>query len=617
VFRHDDRNPASLSDNGILKLFYDSHGQLWIGTFNGLNRYDAATGRFTAYRHGDPKAHHVYRSIAEDKRGTLWVDADGDGVQRFDPKTARFTPTHPQGKDGSPFLYKRVQSLHVDHEGAVWAGTSNGLYRYDVETETTAAYTEHDGLPSNTVSCVFEDDSGDLWLGTSNGLSRLDRARKTFRNYSLADGLPGLDFTGYSACYRGRSGEMFFGGFSGAVAFRPENVRDVTYSPPVALTGFQLFGVPAEIGARGSPLSRAIDYTNILTLAHNQNSFALEFSALSFSSPATNRYRYRLDGLETGWREVGSDQRFAAYTTLPAGRYRFRVQGAVSRGPWSEPGVSMAIEVQSPWWETWWFKAFAALLILVMIGAAYLLRVRQLAEQFNIRLDERVNERTRIARELHDSLLQSFQGLIYRIQAALALLPDRVPESAALLETALDRGDGAIEEARAAVRNLRSQAPAVSDLADSLTALGEELTSQGTAPVSFRLVIEGKVKPVATLVRDDVYLIAREAVRNAERHSRAQHIEAELHYTDAAFILRVRDDGIGVDAKVVREGRRPGHWGLQGMRERAESFGARLEVWSERGAGTEIQLSVPARVAYMSAITPALRFGFFRLRRRL
>ena len=209
-------DPTSLSDDRVIRLFYDSRGQLWIGTVDGLNRFDPATGTFTTYRHGKPDTQHVYRSIVEDARGTLWLDADGDGVQRFDPDTGRFTPVRLQHASESPLLYKRVQSLHVDHAGAVWAGTGNGLYRYDVETGASTYYTERDGLPSNTVSCIFEDEFGELWMGTSEGLSRLDRSRKIFKNYSLADGLPGLDFTGWSACFRGASGEMFFGGFAGA-----------------------------------------------------------------------------------------------------------------------------------------------------------------------------------------------------------------------------------------------------------------------------------------------------------------------------------------------------------------------------------------------------------------
>ncbi|WP_129781829.1 sensor histidine kinase [Peristeroidobacter soli] len=601
-FRHDDTNPASLSDNRVIRLFYDARGRLWIGTFDGLNRFDPATGSFITYRHGNGTTPHVYRSIVEDARGTLWLDADGDGVQTFDPETGRFTPVNLQSGSDSPLLYKRVQSLHVDRGGAIWAGTGNGLYRYDVETGASTYYSERNGLPSNTVSCVFEDNFGELWMGTSAGLSRLDQARKTFKNYSIADGLPGLDFTGWSACFRGASGEMFFGGFAGAVAFRPENVRDFDYAPPMALTGFRLAGVPEEPGP-GSPLSRALGYTQAVTLLHHQNSFSIEFTTLSFRSPSTNRFRYRLEGLEDRWQEVGSDRRFANYTTLPPGHYRFRVQGATSRGPWSTPGLEVAIDIQPPWWATWWFRSLLVLIALATIVGAYLLRIRQIAHQFNMRLYERVNERTRIARELHDSLLQGFQGLIYRMQAVRTLLPDRAAEAVTLLETALDSGDRSIAESRAAVHDLRSNAPVASDLADSLAALGEELTSGGLHPLTFRILVEGKARPVAPLVRDDVYRIAREALRNSVQHSQAQNIEAELHYAEHTLTLRLRDDGIGVDAKVISEGRRAGHWGLQGMRERAEAFGARFAVWSEHGAGTEVELSVPAAIAYGGTVS--------------
>jgi signal transduction histidine kinase/streptogramin lyase len=597
AFRHDDKDPTSLSDNRVIRLFYDSRGQLWIGTYDGLNRFDPATGAFITYRHGKQGTQHVYRSIIEDTHGTLWLDADGDGVQRFDPQTGRFTQIRLQDASESPLLYKRVLSLHVDRAGALWAGTGNGLFRYDGDTGASTYYSEREGLPSNAVSCVFEDDFGELWLGTSAGLSRLDRSRKTFKNYTPADGLPGLDFTGFSACFRSASGEMFFGGFAGAVAFRPENVRDLDYAPPVTLTGFQLGGVPVALGP-GSPLSRVIDFTDSVELSHRQNNFSLEFTTLSFRSPSTNRYRYRLEGLDDRWHEVGSDRRFASYTTLPAGHYRFRVQAATSRGPWGEPGAEVAIEIHPPWWETWWFRALLVLLLLAMIIGAYLLRVRQIAHQFNIRLHERVNERTRIARELHDSLLQGFQGLIYRIQAVRALLPDRTAEAATLLESALDSGDRAIAEGRAAVHDLRSNAPVESDLPDSLAALGEELAADGLPLLSFRILVEGKARPVAPIIRDDIYRIAREALRNAAQHAQARHVEAELHYAERMFTLRIRDDGVGVNAKVLREGQRAGHWGLQGMRERAEAFGAHLDVWSEHGAGTEVELSIPAEIAY-------------------
>src|SRR5262249_31531117 len=199
------------------------------------------------------------------------------------------------------------------------------------------------------------------------------------------------------------NGEMFIGGFSGAVAFRPERLAAAaSYAPSVALTSFQLFGKPVTPGL-GSTLKRAIDYTDQVTLTHDQNSFAFEFAALSFTDPASNRYRYKLEGLEPSWHEIGSDQRYAAYTTLPPGTYNFRLQGATIRGPWSEPGLAVRINIKPAWWNAWWLKALVALLLIASAAGLYLLRVRQISRQFAIRLEERVTERTRIARELHDS----------------------------------------------------------------------------------------------------------------------------------------------------------------------------------------------------------------------
>lgn len=598
AFRHVEADAASLSNDTVIRLFVDHAGSLWAATMDGLNHFDPATERFATYRHTVKGVPASYVSLAEDERGALWVGSYGSGLLRFDPASGEFTAFGHRQDEAVALSHYRVNSVYIDHTGAIWAGTQDGLDRLDPPTGTIRHYSEKEGLSSTLVSCILEDPRGDLWMGTSEGLSRLDARRKTFKHYSQADGLPGLDLTGWGACFRSASGEMFFGGFAGAVAFRPENVTDSNYTPPIVLTAFQLSGAPVALG-RGSPLKRAIGYTNQLTLSHSEGSFSFEFSALGFRSPMTNRYRYKLEGLDQNWHEVGSHQRLASYTTLPAGGYKFRVQGATSNGPWSEPGVTLSITIKPPWWETWWFKAVVAAFVLFSVLVAYLFRVRQIARQFEIRLEERVSERTRIARDLHDSLLQGLQGLMFRLQAVRNLLPDRAADAALALETALDRGDQAITEGREAVQDLRASTPAGSDLAESLMALGEESGLRGADRVpSYRVLVEGRPRAIAALVRDEVYRIAREALRNACRHAQARQIEAEIAYGDAALCLRIRDDGVGIDPKVLDQGQRTGHWGLQGMRERAEAFGARLDIWSEHGAGTEIELAVPASIAY-------------------
>jgi signal transduction histidine kinase len=243
--------------------------------------------------------------------------------------------------------------------------------------------------------------------------------------------------------------------------------------------------------------------------------------------------------------------------------------------------------------------ASAAFLITAWVITAMVTRVRRLTEtQLTLRFEERLAERTRIARELHDTLLQSFQGLMLNFQAVY----DRLPPGKARddLEKALDRADRAIIEGRDAIQNLRSSATATNELAQALAALGEDLgCAQGAAGTSptLRVSVEGTPRELHPILRDDIYRIAREAVTNALRHAHAKKIEADITYAERLLRLRIRDDGRGIDPKLL-DGGRDGHWGLSGMRERAEQIGARLDIWSELGAGTEVDLSVPGSIAY-------------------
>jgi signal transduction histidine kinase len=217
-----------------------------------------------------------------------------------------------------------------------------------------------------------------------------------------------------------------------------------------------------------------------------------------------------------------------------------------------------------------------------------------------IRMEERVSERTRIARELHDSLLQGFQGLVFRLQAVRDMLPARPAEASQALDSALERADHVIAEARGTVEDLRSSTVVNNDLVQAVSALGQELVpnNDGNSSTNFRITVEGQPRALEPILRDDIYRIAREALRNAANHAQAKNIEAELTYGDNYFLLRIRDDGNGIDPKYLNQGSRAGHWGLPGMSERAKRLGGRLEVWSEHGAGTEIELTVPASVAY-------------------
>jgi signal transduction histidine kinase len=587
----------------VSSLYVDRKGTLWAGTDNGLDRFDPKGLRFAHFR---PKAPGLprYHQIKEDQYGMLWLASWGTGLHRFDPATGSFVAYAHQAGKANSLSNDRVNSVCVDREGLVWAGTSNGLNRFDPKSGAFRAFYERDGLPDNNVLAILEDERGNLWMGTGNGLSRYDRNSNAFRNFFVEDGLPGDQFSFFPAASRSAGGEMFFGLTSGAISFFPERLVENTTPPPVVLTDFRLFGAAVTIG-HGSALDESVSTTASLTLPPFQNTFSFQFAALSFRSPARNRYRFRLEPQESRWNETSSDRPFTTYTTVAPGDYVFRVQASDARGIWNEIGAGVRIRIQPPWWRTWWFRALFSAALLVLMRAAYRYRLHQMAREFKAQLEGRVDERLRVARDLHDTLLQSFHGLLLRFQAVQNLLPARVADAQKVLQAAVDDAARAITEARDAVQELRSSAVTTNDLVQAIETVGQELAAHERCTqedaTAFAVEVSGKPQDLHPILRDEIYRIAREALRNAFLHARARRIEAEIRYEPRQLRLLVRDDGIGIDPGVLRQDGRPGHWGLKGMRERAKGIGAQLDVWSEHGAGTEVELTLPASTAYNSS----------------
>jgi signal transduction histidine kinase len=318
----------------------------------------------------------------------------------------------------------------------------------------------------------------------------------------------------------------------------------------------------------------------------------IDYTALSLVAPEKNRFRVKLEGRDPDWKDVGNERK-AFYNDLPPRNYRFRVMASNNSGVWNEAGASFDFSIDPAYYQTRWFQASCIAAFLASLWLLYRLRLHQIALAFNARMEERVGERTRIARELHDTLLQSFQGLMLRLQVVEELLPEgRAKEQ---LEQSLELADQAIAEGRNAVQDLRSSATTTNDLAQAIRLLGNELRVEGGA--TFRLVVEGPVRDLHPIVRDEIYRIAHEALRNAFNHAKAHHIEAEIAYSEQMVRLRIRDDGRGMPPAILEQGR-TGHYGLPGMRERASQIGAKLSIWSAERAGTEIELSIAGSIAY-------------------
>jgi signal transduction histidine kinase len=314
--------------------------------------------------------------------------------------------------------------------------------------------------------------------------------------------------------------------------------------------------------------------------------------------PERVHFRYKLDGSDKDWRD--GTRRDAIYTNLSPGRYTFRVLASNNDGKWNPIGSSIGFRIAPAFWQTTWFHAVCVLALLGLIWRLYELRVRQLTRAFNMTLEARVSERTRVARELHDTLLQSFQGLLLRFRTVQTLLPLSLGEAQQTLDSTIEQARAAIREGRDAVQGLRSSAIGTEAFVEELGALGTELANDPAyaRSIALSIKIEGTPRDLQLLVCDEIRRIASEAMRNAYQHAEASRIEVQLDYSAGQFELRVRDDGKGIEPELLKGSGRPGHFGLSGMRERAAEIGGKLSIWSAPGSGTELQFSLTGAIAY-------------------
>jgi ligand-binding sensor domain-containing protein/signal transduction histidine kinase len=627
-----------VKEAGLQKdVVYSIAGQkneIWVGRQHGgvtrLRYQDGLVTSLTYTQQNGLAQNNVY-AVYQGREGTLWAGTVNGGVSSF--KDGQFvTYTTAKGLSSNT-----IYSILEARDGTTWFTTPNGLNTWS--SGHWKKYSATEGLPSDSVNCLFEDQSGVLWIGTANGLAFLnsghiqvlhevpeslhkqiyglvedrngwlwiatsshvlrvkresllrDRLQEgDVREYGLADGLRSTEGVKRSnSVVADAQGRIWFSTSRGLSVVDPSQLVHDSAPAIVHLD---------SISADGS----AIDIGNPVHIPPSRRRITFSYAGLSLTVPERIRYRYFLENFDRNWSEP-TGAREAAYTNLGAGSYRFHVSASNSDGIWNGTENSISFEVDPVLWQTWWFRSLCVVTAAFLAWMAYRYRVRQVTARMDLQFQERISERTRIAGELHDTLLQSVQGLILHFQKARNLLPANPVEAVQRLDVALDRAEEAIVEGRNAIHDLRSSTLSEGDLAEALTALREEL-----GPIDeidggvLRIVVEGTAKPLRPILRDDVYRIVREALRNAFRHAKARHIEAEIVYEEELFRVRIRDDGKGINPKSIEKGP-AGHWGLVGMRERAKRIGGQLEVWSEHEAGTEIELMVPGSVAYESSST--------------
>ncbi len=363
-YQHNPADPNSLGSNLVWTLYEDKSGNFWIGTLNGLYLFDREKETFRHYKPeyhegSNPQQAAKATGILEDSRGNFWVS--GSGLSRFDRITGRFFPVKNQALENYD-----VRDLYEDAAGNIWiALDGGGLICYNLDHNSFTSYTSHDGLPNDAIHCIIEDDHHEFWLSTNKGISRFNPADGSFRNYDISDGLQSNQFS-YAAGLKASTGEIYFGGVNGFNVFYPDSIKDNPYIPQIEITDLKIMNKPVEIGTKNSVLKADISVTKAITLTHSQSVVTFEFTALNYTSPEKNLYKYKMEGFDHDWNEVGT-KRTATYTNLDPGKYIFRVKGSNNDGKWNDEGAFLEVNVLPPYWKTFWaFLVYTFILLLML-----------------------------------------------------------------------------------------------------------------------------------------------------------------------------------------------------------------------------------------------------------
>ena len=609
-----------LPGHQITSLFEDHAGRFWVGIDDGLAIYKGGKFRRINRRNGKPIGMVV--GITEDGDGNIWAESRGtpmtlirirdfEGQEEFTspqiPAARRVAPD-PQGgiwlglMNGDLARYQddrtetfhfqhtpdsRVEQLMVSPDGSVLGATAFGLIGWTRGKQVTL--TIRNGLPCNSVYAFALDDSGDLWLNTQCGMAEIPNAelRKWWENsdamlqirvFDVFDGAqPGR--APFVSAAKSSDGRLWFADGMVLQMVDPNHLGGNSIPPPVHVEGLiaDRRSYPAEDGISLPPLTRDLE---------------IDYTALSFVAPQKVRFRYKLEGRDAAWLEPGT-RRQAFYTDLRPGKYRFLVVACNNDGVWNEEGATLDFAVAPAWYQTNRFLVLCLLTAIFTFWVIYRLRVRQVARTISARFDERLAERTRLAREIHDTLVQTIQGSKMVADDALDEATDFPRMRQAMERLSVWLGQ-ATEEGRAALNSLRTSTTQTNDLAESFRRALNECRIQGFPEAVF--VAEGKAAEMHPIVRDEIYRIGYEAIQNACQHSEGTRLEVQLSYLQD-LTLRIADNGKGIASDVAAQGK-VGHYGLQGMRERAGRISGSLSLKTSADSGTEVELIVPGRIVF-------------------
>jgi ligand-binding sensor domain-containing protein/signal transduction histidine kinase len=563
-----------LPNDFVRSIYVDHDDGLWIGTRGGLARLKG--GAFTYYTTLDGLASDVVGTIYEDAGGSVWVGTQGGLSRLKDGSLTSYTTTDGLSDDV-------VISIYGDGEGRLWIGTNGGGLNLMRDGKFTA-FTTRDGLPNDVIYRILEDGRGDLWMSCNKGIFSLAKSElddyAAGRSHALspvvygtADGMTTRECSGggHPSAWRGGDGRLWFSTIKGVAMIDPERVAVNDEPPPTVIEQVRVDGEPVAAGPN-------------LEFAPGTSRFDFSYAGLSFVAPEKVRFKYKLEGFDRDWID-GGDRRVANYTNLGPGEFTFMVVACNNDGVWSQTPARFAFALRPHFYRTFWFYAAVAVGLALLVGQLYLMRVRRM----HVRFAAVLAERNRIAREIHDNLAQELLGVSVQLELVARMVP-----AAEAARTHLDRARSlvrsSIAEVRRSVWDLRSQSLDEKDLPTALAETTRRLTAESEVQTQFE--VRGAFRPLSPHVENNLLRIAQEAINNAVRHARARTIRVDLAFDAVSVRLSVHDDGRGFDPR-RGDSSSAGHFGLVGMRERADEMGGTFTIESGAGEGTEISVTVP------------------------
>ncbi len=516
----------------------------------------------------------IYR-LQKTPDGTLWIGYYQGGLTAVRGNAAKTYTASDGLADGA------VLAISHDRAGSLWVGTATGLSRWRHGVWTT--WDQRHGFTAGAVLGIMEDNGDGLWLVTGQGILRLPRTVLS----ATPDGSPGpLAFTVYGRAEglrlsgasianpriaRSADGRLWVATGDGVAILNPDKIRRNSVPPPVAFEQVQVDGKSLDTAVPGG-------------LRFRGQELEISYTGLSFTDPENVRFRYWLEGVDRNWIDAGT-RRNVTYVNLSPGQYRFRVLAANSEGVWNTTGAALPFFIVPYFYQTVWFKALVVVLLMVSVRTVYLLRVKYLVARFNAIQQER----TRLTRELHDSLLQGFAGVVMQLEAVDRQFESHPETSRRRLAKAIGQAEESLREARNVMSSMRLPELENRTLPEALSDAGSKAT-EGTG-IAFQLGVKGHARLLPYEMQANLFLIGREAVTNSVNHSHARRIATQLVYSAKEVCLTVQDDGLGFDPEIRKEG----HWGVAGMRERAKQMGGTIRIDSQPDRGTKIELAVPVK----------------------